>query len=310
MTVDMRNPLPAYLISAEKITVPSGAVAKIRRTLAAYQTFDDAVQFFPFHEFVQAELPELERLGASVLSKLKTASRFVIIKDLPFVSFELPVCKFLVLALTMCLGRPRPTYEYSNRLVWEVRPVADLPPGHVPTVTEHAREAEPHTDSSFKKHPERYVALFAVRPARSGGLSTIVDGQTLLKELKKHAEGGACWSILSSERFLFRRPTTFTPSQREDVAVWIEVPVISERPLIRYRYDVIERGFECEAGADTRERRQAIKVFRDLLIKVPKETVGLQAGDLLMVDNHEILHGRTAFEDEKRLLLRVRIDAQ
>ena len=290
------------------LTVPISAVAEIRRTLAAAESFDDAVELFSFQEFLHKELPELESIGTALVERLETGKRFVLLKDLPFADFELPVCKFLVLALATCWGRPRPTYEFSNRLVWEVKPVKDLPPGYVTTVTEHAQDVEPHTDSSFKQHPERYVALFAVRPAQSGGLSTIVDGRKVLEQIASPGEEASHSALLSSGLFPFRRPTAFTRTRREDQPDWIEAPVISSLPLVRYRYDVIERGFQCLPDIDTRERRQALEVFRDALTRAPREIVRLAAGDLLLANNHEILHGRTTFDDGNRLLLRVRMD--
>jgi alpha-ketoglutarate-dependent taurine dioxygenase len=36
-------------------------------------------------------------------------------------------------------------------------------------------------------------------------------------------------------------------------------------------------------------------------------TLDLRAGDLIVVDNRRVLHGRTWFDDSRRLLLRVRL---
>jgi alpha-ketoglutarate-dependent taurine dioxygenase len=48
----------------------------------------------------------------------------------------------------------------------------------------------------------------------------------------------------------------------------------------------------------------------DALFAAAAETVLLEPGDLLLIDNHRTLHGRTAFPaGSPRLLKRVRVDA-
>jgi alpha-ketoglutarate-dependent taurine dioxygenase len=48
----------------------------------------------------------------------------------------------------------------------------------------------------------------------------------------------------------------------------------------------------------------------DALFAAAAETVLLDPGDLLLIDNHRTLHGRTAFAaGSPRLLKRVRVDA-
>jgi hypothetical protein len=37
------------------------------------------------------------------------------------------------------------------------------------------------------------------------------------------------------------------------------------------------------------------------------EVVEQRAGDLLVIDNHRVMHGRTRFQDPERFLLRVRL---
>jgi alpha-ketoglutarate-dependent taurine dioxygenase len=47
--------------------------------------------------------------------------------------------------------------------------------------------------------------------------------------------------------------------------------------------------------------------MRDIIDDCKDPVLWLKAGDLLLTNNHEILHGRTAFSSTKRLLVRVRI---
>jgi hypothetical protein len=102
-----------------------------------------------------------------------------------------------LIAFTSCLGKPTPTDPFTQTVAWDVIPLTDLPIGHTPTITEHRLASPPHTDSSYRDRPERYVALLVVRPAEDGGgCSEIVDGRSVITRLRQSSEGRRCEDLL------------------------------------------------------------------------------------------------------------------
>ena len=80
-------------------------------------------------------------------------------------------------------------------------------------------------------------------------------------------------------------------------------------PLIRFRLDTIEAGFKCCPELATPERLWALDYFNKFSQSYQNRIeLKLTDGDIIFVNNHRVLHGRTAFSNNDRLLLRVRID--
>ena len=150
--------------------------------------------------------------------------------------------------------------------------------------------------------------LFAIRQARKGGLTTILDGRKVIYYLNKTKKGRKCTKILSSNLFPFRVPTAYTKQRSENVPEVIFAPIISKKPLVRFRFDTLSNGFECFPKMRKPEIMWAIDCFNRYIGKHPEKLIFcLNKGEILITNNHEILHGRTAFNDKKRLLLRIRI---
>ena len=303
---DNRQP---FRIEADHIRIPRRVLSDICRFSAQYDDFEKLSHTF-FLNYVQEKLPTLFDLPMKVRSLLEKGHRFVLLNKFSFLRDESRIRDFLILSLTSCIGRPTATDQVENRIIWKVTSETRLPEGHTRTVTEHNLEAELHTDTSYKDNPERYVAFFVVRRAEcGGGLSYILDGRKLVGELAKSSPGKECLKALASYQYPFRVPTSFTRARREETAEVIFAPIISDTPLIRFRYDCIVKGFNCLPSYATKEALWAVDYFRKALTKSRRLTFDLNFGEILLTNNHEILHGRTAFTDMKRLLLRVRMES-
>lgn len=147
----------------------------------------------------------------------------------------------------------------------------------------------PHSDEAFAALPCRYVLLHCWRPDTKGG------GASLLatRERIEAAVDGETRQALQSLRldYPFGPATTLSPS------------------LLRYNRS------EVESLAQRHDQRLPAATHAwldrfDAAFATATESVVLESGDLLLIDNHRTLHGRTAFAaGSSRLLKRVRVDA-
>lgn len=299
----------SFSISANSLRVSRRALAEIQRLSAQYGNLEKLPHIF-FQDFVEKEFPSLALLSSKIRSLLGKGRRFVVLNKLPFTRYKPEIRDFLFLALASCIGRPTATDQVERKILWEVTSRSYLPESQIPTVTEHNLKADLHTDTSYKDRPERFVALFAIRSATDGGgLSQILDGREILRKLARSSDGEECLKALSSLPFPYRVPTSFTKARKEEEPETILAPIISDIPLIRFRYDTIMDGFKCLPSYATKDALWAVNYFHEVLENSFKLTFRLNAGEMLLTNNYEILHGRTAFRDIRRLLLRIRMDS-
>lgn len=217
----------------------------------------------------------------------------------------------LLCALSLALGYPTPTDPREGRLLWDVK-ARPLPKGYFATFSEHSDRADLHTDTQYYPQPENFFLLYSIRAARcGGGKSILCNGREIQAQLLETQAGQEAYDILTSHPFPFRIPTTFTQSGKVDVVETTLAPIFSVEPLIRFRLDTLEKGFQARPDLDTPEARAALKVFIHVLenrVNVLKHT--LADDDLMICDNHTALHGRTVYLDQQRHLIRVRMGAQ
>jgi alpha-ketoglutarate-dependent taurine dioxygenase len=217
----------------------------------------------------------------------------------------------LLCALSLALGYPTPTDPREGRLLWDVK-ARPLPKGHFATFSEHSDRADLHTDTQYYTQPENYFLLYSIRAARcGGGKSILCNGREVQAQLLETQEGQEAYDVLSSYLFPFRIPTTFTQSGNVNVIETTLAPIFSAEPLIRFRMDTLEKGFQARPDLNTAEARAALKAFIHTLenkVKVLKHS--LADDDLMICDNHTALHGRTVYLDQHRHLIRVRMGAK
>ncbi|WP_326681856.1 TauD/TfdA family dioxygenase [Streptomyces sp. NBC_01237] len=146
----------------------------------------------------------------------------------------------------------------------------------------------PHTDRAGPSGPPRLLALLCVRPASTGGESLLVSGHTVHDRLS--ADRPAVLPTLhrdfhfGAERNLARSGPVFTRTDG--------------RLTVRYNRYQIERGHHAAGEPLTAAQVEALDAFDEVLgdeslfLRLP-----LRRGDLLVLDNYTVLHGRTSFTD-------------
>lgn len=166
------------------------------------------------------------------------------------------------------------------------------------------RELAFHTDRAGPPGPPRLLGLFCVRAAARGGDSLLVSGHSVYNRLAR--DHPAALAELRQD-FHFGAGPGF--DRVYPVFRW-------ERGRLRVQYNRywIERG-QREAGKPLSARTLAALDAFDGVLSDPGMVVRchLRPGDLLMLDNNVILHGRTEFTDsgapgQGRCLARLWVD--
>lgn len=189
--------------------------------------------------------------------------------------------------------------------VWEIRP--RLSRSSLKTFSEHNDKAPLHTDSQYRNHPERFIALLTLRQAScGGGYTELVDFRKVLQDLEKTASGSEVIQFISNERFPIAVPTIFQNHLEQQ---YIRQTLISESPLIRYRYDTLKAGLSLldKSKVSLYEKNLA---FLDAAIQLSPHRFRFLSSpnEVIFLDNHRFLHGRSSFIDPDRLLLRTRMN--
>jgi len=255
---------------------------------------------------VEDRAPRLLQLAETVREIVATDAGGVIVQGLGFEQAAAvhgeAMRDALVLALTSAIGEPT-NHCADKRVMWPVRhrPVAQ---GKKATFSESLGEAPLHTDSAFSPEPERYNALYVVRQSRcGGGRSVIVNGAGFLRDFATTPQGRDCIRFMRGTDYAFRVPDAFFAGRR-----FITAKILADDPLIRFRHDCIEDGFDLCPELATDEHRFYYSLFRTSVEAHPCRTEFLMSdGDLIVFDNTRLFHARTDFQDPERHLIRVRM---
>jgi alpha-ketoglutarate-dependent taurine dioxygenase len=250
--------------------------------------------------------PELE----PVRTALESGRGFAILRGLThewYSSEELQVCYWL---LGQLLGQPV-EQNIQGTLLYDVRDTGqDVRSGARFSVTN--AESSFHTDNSFGSSVVDYVGLLCLRTAKRGGLSQVVSGYSVYRELlARHPDELA---LLSQPWHIDRRG-----GLRPGDTPTVQYPVLSwDGRDLTYRYlrYWIESGHEKVGQPLNASQRKALDVL-DAMLNEPAMRVefALTPGDLFFVNNRWILHNRTAFEDhpepeQRRHLIRLWLRAR
>jgi gamma-butyrobetaine dioxygenase len=153
------------------------------------------------------------------------------------------------------------------------------------------RHLESHTDNPYRDSVPAYVLLHCLQNDATGGESTLVDGfhaATLLK-----TRDPAAFEVLTRTPVYFRYADS--DSLLENRGTLIELDHHGRITQVRYsnRTELVEARPLAELDAFYRARR----AFFDLIQHDPALTLSfkLMPGELMMMDNHRLLHGRRPY---------------
>lgn len=231
---------------------------------------------------------------------------YVVIRGLNFGPKDRASASSFLLDFAQHLGTPI-SHDENGSIVWNIRAKEGLSQT-VPTFSEHADEAFLHTDSQYREAPEDIFALLCLSKATcGGGLSLLMTYDDLMAELAAHPDGAAHEAALREVSFPFAVPSAFktNPDGPEE---FVYSPILEAGKQIRFRADTIEVSLRRNDNALPERGLRAFEALKAILSTSSKvNSFYLEEGDLFVLNNRNTLHGRTAFNDAKRHLLRVRL---
>ena len=190
-----------------------------------------------------------------------------------------------LLGFAAALGRPHPDPR-DRVLVKDIRPQPKDTANTNTLSSRYGMGAFPvHTEAAYLRKPPRFLMLYCVEPGSGGRTTVLLDAATLFSRLPDARRPGT-WVVKAG-----RRPFLC------DV-LWRQAP-----NGFGIRYDR-----EClfPRGPAALAEEQSIREFIALSMPTPIEWA---SGQLLVIDNHRMLHGRGGSnnDDPDRWLKRVLI---
>jgi len=233
---------------------------------------------------------------------------YLLIRDVNFEESKSGTHKQNFLDFCKILGSPMPHNSMPNSYVWDIKPVKDSQ-STIVTHSELNLEADLHTDSSFIDNPEDYFILYCIKKAEcNGGESLLFSKEDLLIELRKTEEGIKAEEQFRTKKFPFAVPSVFKEGHKLQNENLHAMDYILRGDSIRFRSDVIQKSLNLEPHLIDDDQHKALRVLQNVLENSSGiKRVMLEVGDLIVINNKTMLHGRTAFTDFDRHLLRVRI---
>ena len=152
----------------------------------------------------------------------------------------------------------------------------------------------PHTDNPYRKPVPCIQLLHCIESEVTGGFSTLVDGYTVTEDLKK--EYFDYYKILSEIKVRFR----FTDKEvvLEDWSELIKLDKNKDFKQVRFspRLDYVPMLEKGKLDLYYKARKKLSEMYNSDKYRIEFK---LSPKDLIMMDNHRLLHGRTAYETKE-----------
>jgi len=255
----------------------SNSISKIKEKVKWTSSLDD-VKKFNFHENIY-ESVEMHELLASFYKY-----GFVIIKNVP--THDNYLIKF-----ANSVGSVRRTNFGEHFNVSSKPNPNDLAYTPLPLA--------PHTDNPYRNPVPCIQILHCIENEVTGGLSTLVDGYTVTEDLKK--DFPEYYEILTKVKVKFK----FIDKDviLEDWSELIELDENKNFKQVRFspRLDYVPVLKKEELDLYYKARKKLSDLYNSDFYRIEFK---LMSGDLIMMDNYRLLHGRTEFNpnEGKRFL--------
>lgn len=155
---------------------------------------------------------------------------------------------------------------------------------------------DPHTDNPYRSPVPGVQLLHCLVNETSGGLSTLVDGFAAAETLRAQDPQG--FEVLVRTPVRFRFKDTDTELVRSSPLIEVDGTGRLEAINFSPRLDYVPLLSPPQLAAYFRARK-----LLDHLLRSPQNEIRflLGSGDLMMMDNRRLLHGRTAFDPREGL---------
>ena len=279
------------------VRLTPGQVADLERAIAKARASGKEEEALEREDFALGELaPEIECWRAELMA----GRGFVLRRGLPVARWSAVEARLALRAIALQLGRPG-AQNARGDIIGEVRNTGAA--SSDPFIRNYA------TDREFRFHCDAadLLGLLCIRPAARGGHSRLASSVAVFNEIQRLRPDLA-------RRLFEPLPLDLRNEQGPGAS-----PVAPLAPCAHangelstlYVSDYFRSAARHPGVSLSASERELLDVY-DTIASSPDFAVGfhLEPGDLQLVNNHVLLHARTAFEDEpglERLLLRVLI---
>jgi len=149
-----------------------------------------------------------------------------------------------------------------------------------------------HSDGPQLDSPPKYVIMVCEDNSVRGGNSILVNTKRIYNYLNKYKRDNL---MILKKKFLFeRRGFNYKNDNLFSKPIFLK---IKGKFVFRYLRDYIEKGFKIKKKKITKVQKESLDLLDDLLQsnKFCKR-LKLNRGDLLVLNNHILAHGRTSFK--------------
>ena len=272
-----------------RVTLNDAALAEIER-LAHFFT-DNPLPLLQ-RKLEELELPTCRALMAQMKSILDDGVGFAVLDHLPVDDYPIDTLLEVYWVLGQCIGRPV-AQKWSGEMIYNVSDTgADYAYGTRGSYT--SVELNFHTDNAFARMVPDYVGLFCRHPAKSGGVSRFCSLYSVHQRmLEQYPE----------ELARLYQPVLYDRQKehREGAEPVCLAPYFSwrnERMFARANASLIRKGYTVAGEQMDNALVRALDAIdevcasEDLWFEAP-----LQRGQIQYLNNHEVGHYRSAFED-------------
>jgi len=241
---------------------------------------------------VEFTLPACRSLMARMHQILDQGVGFALLDRLPVDQYPQDTLLEIYWLLGQCIGRPV-AQKWNGEMIYDVADTgAEYTYG---TRGSHTSvELNFHTDNAFARKPPDYVGLFCRQPAKTGGTSRFCSLYSVHQRMLEKYPG---------ELARLYQPVYFDRQKehREGAEPVCFAPCFSwrnGRMFARANASLIRKGYQVAGAEMDKLLRQALKAIdevcesEDLWFEA-----SLQRGQIQYLNNHEIGHYRSAFED-------------
>lgn len=239
-----------------------------------------------------------------ISSRINKWVRFCIVKWLHFSDMIQHGKEALLLWFSQVLWAPTYTDTVWKNIIRKVNPRKRLNLNYK-TISEVSWKAWFHTDSQFFPYPEDTFLLACERPANTWWESLLIDWRKLKNNIQQ--DNFELFQQLCTFKVPFRVPSSFTRSWTDESIEIYQSRIFDQKPLIRYRLDTAERGLWI-IKQDNEKIKEMLAWLEKYFTNDRILTHKLEKNDILICNNHELLHARSDFTDSDRLLYRIRLN--
>ena len=154
-----------------------------------------------------------------------------------------------------------------------------------------------HSDGPQHKLPPKYLFMFVNKSAKKGGGTVVVNTKKIYDNIKKYHPRE--FEVLTS-KFLFERRGFYT---KKSNAVFERKIFDTNKNTFCFRYlrEYIEKGYFLRKKTLTKDQFKALNLLdKKLQTNKFQNNYKLKTGDMILLNNNILAHGRTGFKIENK----------